>query len=44
MKKEGVLIHAFGKAQVRLVTHLDVTAEEIEKALKAFRKVLGRKE
>lgn len=44
MKKEGVLIHAFGKTQVRLVTHLDVTAEETEKALKAFKKVLGRKE
>jgi len=39
MKKEGVLIHAFGKMQVRLVTHLDVTAEDIEKALKAFKKV-----
>ena len=44
MKKERVLIHAFGKTQVRLVTHLDVTAEEIEKALKAFKKVLGKKE
>jgi threonine aldolase len=44
MKKEGVLIHALGKTQIRLVTHLDVTAEDIEKALKAFGKVLGRKE
>jgi threonine aldolase len=44
MKKESILIHAFGKTQIRLVTHLDVTAEDIEKALKAFRKVLGRKE
>ena len=44
MKKEGVLIHAIGKTQIRLVTHLDVTAEGIEKALKAFRKALGRKE
>jgi threonine aldolase len=44
MKKEGVLIHAIGKTQIRLVTHLDVTAEDIEKALKAFKKVLGRKE
>jgi len=43
MKKEGVLVHAFGKTQIRLVTHLDVTAEDIEKALKAFGKVLGRK-
>jgi threonine aldolase len=44
MKKESILIHAIGKTQIRLVTHLDVTAEDIEKALKAFRKVLGRKE
>jgi threonine aldolase len=44
MKKERVLIHAFGKTQVRLVTHLDVTAEEIEKTLKAFKKVVDRKE
>jgi threonine aldolase len=39
MKKEGVLIHAFGKTQIRLVTHLDVNAGDIEKALKAFKKV-----
>ncbi len=39
MKKEGVLIHAFGKTQIRLVTHLDVSAEDIEKVLKAFKKV-----
>jgi threonine aldolase len=44
MKKEDVLIHAVGKTLIRLVTHLDVTAEDIEKALKAFGKVLGRKE
>jgi threonine aldolase len=43
MKKEGVLIHPFGKTQIRLVTHLDVDAEDIEKALKTFEKVLGRK-
>jgi len=42
MKKEGVLIHAFGKTQIRLVTHLDVTAADIEIALKAFEKVLRR--
>lgn len=44
MKKERVLIHPFGKTQVRLVTHLDVTAEEIEKALKAFKKIFLKKE
>jgi len=43
MKREGVLIHAFGKTQIRLVTHLDVSTEDIEIALKAFEKVLGRK-
>jgi threonine aldolase len=43
IKKEGVLIHAFGKTQIRLVTHLNVGAEDIELALKAFEKVLGKK-
>jgi threonine aldolase len=43
MKKEGVLIHAFSKTQIRLVTHLDVTTEDIEKALKAFGKVFAKK-
>ena len=41
MKKEGVLIHASGKTRIRLVTHLDITREDIETALSAFRKVLG---
>jgi threonine aldolase len=44
MKKEGVLIHAFGKTQIRLVTHLDVSAEDIERALKSFERVLGKKQ
>jgi threonine aldolase len=43
MKKEGILIHSFDKTQIRLVTHLDVTAEDIEIALKAFEKVLRTK-
>jgi threonine aldolase len=43
IKKEGVLIHAFSKTQIRLVTHLNVGAEDIELALRAFEKVLGRK-
>jgi threonine aldolase len=42
MKREGVLIHTFGKTQIRLVTHLDVTSEDIERALKAFEKVFHR--
>ena len=40
MKKKGVLIHPFGRTQIRLVTHLDVSKEDIETALKAFREVL----
>jgi threonine aldolase len=44
MKKEGVLIHAFGKTQIRLVTHLDVSAEDIEKTLKSFERVFGKKQ
>jgi threonine aldolase len=43
MKKKGVLIHPVSKTQIRLVTHLDVSSEDIEKALKAFEKVLSRK-
>jgi threonine aldolase len=43
MKANGILIHAFGKTQVRLVTHLDITEEDIEIALKAFEVVLGKK-
>jgi threonine aldolase len=40
MEKEGVLIHAVGKTQIRLVTHLDISKDDIETALKAFKKVL----
>jgi threonine aldolase len=43
MKRNGVLIHPIGKTQIRLVTHLDVSSEDIKKALKAFEKVLSRK-
>jgi threonine aldolase len=43
MKRNGVLIHPISKTQIRLVTHLDVSSENIEKALKAFEKVLARK-
>jgi threonine aldolase len=43
VKKEKVLIHAVGKTQIRLVTHLDVSRENIGVALKAFEKVLSKK-
>jgi threonine aldolase len=39
MKNKGVLIHAFGKTQIRLVTHLGVSPKDVETALEAFRKV-----
>ena len=39
MRDEGVLIHAFGKTQIRLVTHLGISPEAVEEALEAFRKV-----
>jgi threonine aldolase len=42
MKRNGVLIHPISKTQIRLVTHLDVSSEDIETALKAFEKLLGR--
>lgn len=41
MKGHNVLIHPFGKSQIRLVTHLDVSADDMETALKAFKKVIG---
>ncbi len=44
MREKGILIHAFGKAQIRLVTHLDVNEEDIETALKAFNEVLGKRQ
>ncbi|HXX34573.1 MAG TPA: low-specificity L-threonine aldolase [Thermodesulfobacteriota bacterium] len=43
MKKGGVLIHAIGNTQIRLVTHLDVTAEDIEKTLKVIGEILAKK-
>ena len=42
MKRNGVLIHPIGKTQIRLVTHLDVSGEDIDIALNAFEKILGR--
>jgi threonine aldolase len=39
MKKKGILIHPFSRGQIRLVTHLDVFAEDIEKVLEAFKRI-----
>jgi threonine aldolase len=41
MKEQGVGIGAFGPTTVRVVTHLDVTSEDIDTALKSFSKVLA---
>ncbi len=41
MQKEGVLIHAVNRDQIRLVTHLDVDREDVQKALEAFKKALA---
>jgi threonine aldolase len=39
MKNRGMLIHAFGKTQIRLVTHLGISTADIERALEAFRQI-----
>jgi threonine aldolase len=39
LKKEGVLVVSFGKTLLRAVTHLDVSAKDIEIAIGVFRKV-----
>jgi threonine aldolase len=38
MQKEGILIHAVNRDQVRLVTHLDVDRDDVRKVLEAFKK------
>lgn len=40
LRERGILIHAIGPQQVRLVTHLDVRREDVLKAIKAFEEVL----
>ena len=41
MKEQGVGIGAFSPTTVRVVTHLDVTREDIDAALLAFKRVLA---
>jgi threonine aldolase len=43
MQKEGVLMNALPGNEIRVVTHLDVSRDDIEKALLAFRKVILKK-
>lgn len=40
LRERGVLVHPIGPRQVRLVTHLDLSREDILKAIEAFREVL----
>ena len=41
LAEEGVLMGAYGPTSARMVTHLDVTAEDIEEALAVMKRVLG---
>ncbi|MDZ7344860.1 MAG: aminotransferase class I/II-fold pyridoxal phosphate-dependent enzyme [candidate division KSB1 bacterium] len=41
LKKEGVLLVPFGATLLRAVTHLEVSAADIERAILAFRKVFS---
>ncbi|NWF92981.1 MAG: low-specificity L-threonine aldolase [Syntrophaceae bacterium] len=41
MRKSGVLIHPISQTQIRLVTHLDVSSQDIEVAIGVFEKVLS---
>jgi threonine aldolase len=43
LKKEGVLVVPFGKTLLRAVTHLDVSAKDLDKAIEVFRKLFHRK-
>lgn len=39
LKAKGVLVIPFGKNRLRAVPHLDISREEIDKAISAFREV-----
>lgn len=39
LKEQGVLCNATGRNRIRMVTHLDVDAEDVERAAEAVRKV-----
>jgi len=41
LKQEGALMLALGRDTVRAVTHLDVNDQGIDRAVRAFRKILG---
>lgn len=39
LKKEGVLVVPFGKTLLRAVTHLDITAKDIDRAVRVFQRI-----
>ena len=41
LKQEGVLINAIGRTSFRAVTHLDVSAKQVDAAAEIFARVLG---
>src|SRR5262249_18847081 len=41
LKQEGVLINAIGGSSFRAVTHLDVSAKQIDEAAEVFARILG---
>lgn len=41
LAEQGVLLVEFGERIVRAVTHMDVTAQDVEHALEIFRRMLG---
>jgi threonine aldolase len=44
LKERGVLVNPMGKDSLRAVTHLDVDARDVDRALEALREVLQKKQ
>lgn len=42
LKGEGILVHAFGRNHLRVVTHLNISNDDVDTALQAFGRVGGR--
>lgn len=40
LAEQGTLVHTFGKNHLRVVTHLNVSADDMEEALRAFEQVV----
>jgi acetylornithine/succinyldiaminopimelate/putrescine aminotransferase len=41
LKERGILVHQSGPELMRVCTHLDVSAQQVEHACKVFEDVLG---